>query len=167
MAYSNLAYTYDNFAKIEKDNALAREEERKKAARLKAREQKRMNFFLVCSIILLSLAAYFMISKNVQLHETTDKIRALENELAMLESNSSQRIYELEQCVDLDVVEQIATTRLNMQRPEKYQIVYLNVKSDDVTDITSNESESVKKQVGVMTESLKRNFLGIFNFKSE
>ena len=167
MAYSNLAYNYDNLAKIENDNALAREEEKKKARKLKLKEQRKMNFFLVCSIILLSLAAYFMISKNVQLHETNDKIKSLESELAMLESNSSQRIFELEQSVDLDVVEEIATTRLNMQRPEKYQIVYLDVKSDDVTEVTSKEAESVKKDVGTMTESLRRNFLGIFNFESE
>lgn len=165
MAYSNLAYKYDNLAKIEKDDALARETQ--KAGRLKLQEQRRMNFFLVCSIILLSLSAYFMISKNVQLHETSDKIKTLERELAMLESNSSQRIFELEQSVDLNVVEQIATTRLNMQRPEKYQIVYLDVKSEDVTEITSKETESVKKQVGSMTEALRKNISGIFDFKTE
>lgn len=164
MAYSNLAYKYDNLATIEEEDFRIREEKKKESRKAKLNQERRLNFFVICAIVLLSLSAYFMISKNVQVHETSDRIQELQKELAMLESNSSQKIFELEQSVDLDAVEQIASTRLNMQRPEKYQIVYLNVKSDDVTEVVSSDKEGLKNQVGNMAESLKRNFFGIFDF---
>ena len=167
MAYSNLAYKYDNLSVMEDEDAKIREEKKREAKKIKIRQQRRLNFFLICSIIALSMAAYFMISKNVQLHETGDEIAKLENELAMLESNASQKIFELEQSVDLNAVEQIATTRLNMQRPEKYQIVYVNVQTDDVTEVTAGNVEGVKNQLGNMANNMKKNFFGIFDFGLE
>jgi len=163
----NLAYKYDNLAAIEKESELKREEKRREVEKMKAREQRKLNFFVICAVVALSLSAYFMISKNVQVHETASKIESLEKELAMLESNTSQKIFELEQSVDLNTVEEIATTRLNMQRPEKYQIVYLNVPTEDVTEVTAGEVEGVKNKVGNFTEKLKKNFFGIFDLGVE
>lgn len=167
MAVSNLAYEYDSLSGIENEDAQLREKKKREAKRMKIKAQRQLNFFVICSIIALSAAAYFMISKNVQLHESKDKITKLENELTMLESNTSQKIFELEQSVDLNAVEQIASTRLNMQRPEKYQIVYINVQTDDVADITSGNVEGVKSKVGNMAANMKKNFLGIFDFRME
>ena len=133
MTYGNLAYKYDNLAQIKEEDDLARDKKRKESRKLKIKEQRKLNFFIITGIILLSMAAYFMISKNVQMHETSDKIKQLQSELSMLESNTSQKMFELEQSVDLNSVEEIASTRLNMQRPEKYQIVYINVPSEDAS----------------------------------
>lgn len=163
MAQSNLAYKYDDLAKFHKQNEILREERKKEVTKAKAREQRRLNFYIVCAILALSFSAYFMVSKNVQVHETSKKIENLQKELTMLESNTSQKIFELEQSVDLNTVEEIASTRLNMQRPEKYQIVYLNVPVEDVTEITANDVEGVKNQVGNMAEKFKKNFFGIFD----
>ena len=108
-----------------------------------------------------------MISKNVQMHETSDKIKQLQSELSMLESNTSQKMFELEQSVDLNSVEEIASTRLNMQRPEKYQIVYINVPSEDVAKVTADKVEGAGNRVGSMAENVKKNFLGIFDLGLE
>lgn len=167
MAYSNLAYNYDNLSRMEDENARIREEKKKEEKKLKIMQQRRLNFFVVCAILLLSMSAYFMISKNVQVHETSDKIVSLQKELSMLESTSSQKIFELEQSVDLNAVEQIASTRLNMQRPEKYQIVYIDVPVEDVTDVTAKESEGIASNIGSMAEHMKKNFLGIFDLGLE
>lgn len=123
-----------------------------------------MNFFLICAILALSVSAYFMISKNVQLHETNSEISRLEKELSGLESTTSQKIFELEQSVDLDAVEEIATTRLNMQRPEKYQIVYVDVPMEDVTEVTANDVEGVENQIANIAKKMKDNIFGIFDF---
>ena len=167
MANSNLAYKYDNLSRIEDEDARVREQKKREAQKIKVRDQRRLNFFVICSIIVLSMAAYFMISKNVQYQESNDKIKKLENELTMLESNTSQKIFELEQSVDLNAVEQIASTRLNMQRPEKCQIVYINVQTDDVAEVTADNVEGVKSKVGNAAANMKKNFLGIFDFRLE
>lgn len=164
MPYNNLAYEYDNLARIEEEDNKIREEKRRAAAKLRLKSRRRMNFFLICAILALSVSAYFMISKNVQLHETNSEISRLEKELSGLESTTSQKIFELEQSVDLDAVEEIATTRLNMQRPEKYQIVYVDVPMEDVTEVTANDVEGVENQIANIAKKMKDNIFGIFDF---
>lgn len=167
MAYGNLAYKYDNLARIKEEDDKVRAVKKTQSRKVKLKEQRKLNFFIIAGILILSMAAYFMISKNVQVHETSDEIKKLQSELAMLESNTSQKMFELEQSVDLDSVEEIASTKLNMQRPEKYQIVYINAQSDDVAKVTADNVEGIGNQVGSMAENVKKNFLGIFNFKTE
>ena len=77
MANSNLAYKYDNLSRIEDEDARIREQKKREAQKIKVRDQRRLNFFVICSIIVLSMAAYFMISKNVQYQESNDKIKKL------------------------------------------------------------------------------------------
>lgn len=154
MGYSNLAYKYE-------EDYSFREEVQKKAE-AKAVKVKKKNFTPIICALVLSMAAYYMISKNVELYETNQNIKALQNELTQLETYTSQRIFELEQSVDLATVEEIATTKLNMQRPEQYQIEYVSIERDDVTEITAGEVEGVKSRVGNATKNIKRNLIGIF-----
>lgn len=152
MGYSNLAYElYEEEIK---------EQEPKKVQ--KAVKAKEKNFTPIIYAVVLSVAAYFMISRNVELYETNQKIKQLQQELTNLETYTSQRVFELEQSVDLATVETIATTKLNMQRPEQYQIEYVSINRDDVTEITANEVEGVKSKVNSVAKNLKRNILGIF-----
>lgn len=154
MGYSNLAYKYeeDYYLKEKVNNV-------KKPAQ---KQTKKRNFTPIICALVLSMAAYYMISKNVELYETNQKIKSLQNELTTLETYTSQRIFELEQSVDLATIEEIATTRLNMQRPEQYQIEYVSIDRDDVTEITADEVEGVKSRVGNAAKNLKRNLVGIF-----
>ena len=154
MGYSNLAYKY------EEDYSF--EEKAQKRAAATAKKTKKKNFTPIVCALVLSMAAYYMISKNVELYETKQNIKSLQNELTALETYTSQRIFELEQSVDLATVEEIATTKLNMQRPEQYQIEYVSIERDDVTEITAGEVEGVKSRVGNATKNLKRNLIGIF-----
>ena len=50
-----------------------------------------------------------------------------------------------------------------MQRPEKNQKVYVNITSDDLTEITSDENESVKSKVSKKAKNVKKNIVGIFS----
>lgn len=154
MGYSNLAYKY------EEDYSF--KEEAQKKVESKAEKVKKKNFTPIICALVLSMAAYYMISKNVELYETNQNIKSLQNELRKLETYTSQRIFELEQSVDLATVEEIATTKLNMQRPEQYQIEYVSIERDDVTEITADEVEGVKNRVGNATKNIKRNLIGIF-----
>ena len=109
------------------------------------------------------MAAYYMISKNVAVYETEQEIKSLQSEISELESYTSQRAFELEQSIDLTTIEKIAKTRLNMQRPEQYQIEYVNVERDDVTEVTAGEVEGLSNRLKKAAQSLKRNMAGIFS----
>lgn len=152
MNYGNLAYKLDV------------PEEKKKAVEpvKKPKLKQKRDIRPIIVVVLVSAAAYFMISRNVVLYGTNQQIKSLEKELASLESYTSQKVFELEQNVDLATVEEIATTRLNMQRPEKYQTEYVNIEYDDETEITADKVEGVKSRVGKFGNSVRKNILGIF-----
>ena len=152
MGYSNLAYKdFEEYQVVEEANKAP--SKKQKAVR---------NFKPIIFALILSAAAYYMISKNVVLYETNQEIKQKQSELTELETYTSQRAFELEQSVDLATVEHIATTKLNMQRPESYQIEYVSLKRDDVTEITANEVEGVKNKVNKAAQGVKRNIVGIF-----
>lgn len=155
MGYSNLAYKL-NYEELEVQAEKIQEVEK---------SESKKNFKPIIYALIFSMAAYFLISKNIALYETNQEIKNLQRELTTWETYTSQRIFELEQSVDLATVEQIATTRLNMQRPQQYQIEYVSIDRDDVTEVTANEVEGVKNKVGNAAKSFKRNVLGIFNLR--
>lgn len=157
MGYSNLAYK--NWAEEEEIVVTkSRVEPKKKNVR---------NFKPIIYVLVLSVAAYYMISKSVVLYETNQEIKQKQAELTELETYTSQRTFELEQSVDLATVEEIAASKLNMQRPESYQIEYVSRNRDDVTEVTADEVEGVKNKVGKAAESFRRNIVGIFTIRGK
>ena len=112
-----------------------------------------------------ALAATFMISKFVAVNETAGEIKSLTRELESTRAYTSQRIFEMERSIDLSEVEEIATTRLEMQRPETYQIVYVNVDKEDVSEITAGDVEGAGNDVKSFMTKLKQNIIELFSIK--
>lgn len=136
----NLAYELEfreNTARLQK-----KVEEHKRQTKTKARAKvvKTQKTIAICSIIL-ALCAGFMISRNVAVYEGKNEVEALQKELNQLKEYSSQKAFELDRSLDLEEIERLAKTNLAMVRPEKYQTVYVNIKQDDVTEITAKEAE--------------------------
>lgn len=116
-------------------------------------------------IVILSFSAMFMISKYVAVYDTQQEINSLNRQLEEKRSYATQKIFEMEQSVDLTEVEKIATEKLGMQRPEKHQIVYVNVKQNDKTDVTAQEVEGFGNRVSDWWSGISRNIAEIFSIK--
>ena len=157
MGYSNLAYD------VWEDEL---NEQKKETKKVNAKKTKK-NFKPIVYVLILSVAAYYMISKNVVLYETNQEIKDKQQQITNLETYISQRTFELEQSVDLATIEQEASQRLNMQRPQSYQIEYVSVARADVTEVTANDVEGVKNKVGKAAKGLKRNIIGIFSLNGK
>ncbi len=164
MTYGSLAY---NDVIQETQNAIEKnkQEATKKKLREKRRKGKRfiLKTIFICTVLFIS--SVFMMSRYIELDNTKKKIDMLERELKEAEAYTSQKSFELEQSVDLSQIEEVATTRLGMQRPEKYQIIYINMKKEDTTEVTADDVEGVKNNISEKTEDIKNNISGIFNFK--
>ncbi len=158
MGYGNLAYKWEDDRFEEQIR-----EKRKKIAIERKREVIKNRAFFVGYVLMIILAAVFMIGKNVTEYETELKIKELEKELASLQSYTSQKLFELEENTDLAAIEEIAVTKLHMQRPTKNQIVYVNIKQEDVCELTSKEVEGVKNRVSEAAGDIKENVVGIFS----
>ena len=114
---------------------------------------------------IIALSAAFMISKFVAVNETAGEIKRLNNELDSMRAYTSQRVFELEQSIDLSEVEEIATTRLGMQRPESYQIIYVNVDKNDISEVTAGDVEGAKNDVKSFAGKIKENIMELFGIK--
>ncbi len=154
MGYSNLAY------ELRENEEQSYSPSPKK---IKVKKVKSKNFTPIVYALVLSMAAYYMISKNVALYETNQQIKSLEKQLTDVETYTSQRMFELEQSVDLSTIEQTAKSKLNMQRPEAYQIEYVSVEREDVTEVTAGDVEGFKNKLSRFNKNFKRNLIGIFS----
>ncbi len=106
-----------------------------------------------------------MISEFVSVNETQQQVASLQKELSQIESATSQMVFDMEQSVDLAEIERQATTRLGMQRPEKYQTIYVNVRQDDYTESTAGEVESVGNKINSMLKSIGGHIVQFFSIK--
>ena len=97
----------------------------------------------IACVIAVSASAMFMVSQFIKVNESQTALSNAVENYRFEESVTSQMAFELEQSIDLSKIEKEATTRLGMQRPEKHQIVYLDVKRDDTTDLTAGSVEGL------------------------
>lgn len=161
MAYDNLAYKYD-YREEEKPRQQRNTVEKNRA---KSRKKKSEISYpgKVISVLVLAASAIFMIAQFVNVNETQSALEAKRSEYAFEESVTSQKSFELEQSVDLSKIEQEATTRLGMQRPEAHQIVYVDVKQDDVTEKTAGEVEGLGNRIAGFFSSAIGNIIDFFS----
>ncbi len=101
----------------------------------------------MCCTVVITLAAVFMITKFVAVNETASEVESLTKQLEAAQAANSQKVFEVEQSIDLAALEKEAESRLGMQRPSKNQTIYVNVKSDDKTETTAQEAEALSSRL--------------------
>lgn len=148
----NLAYDLRLEERSAQTEAKVREQKRQIKSKAKAKSVKQHKIIACCALAI-ALCAGFMISRNVTAYETQNEVKELQKELNGLKEYSSQKSFELDKSLDLESVEETAKNKLNMVRPEKYQTVYVNIKQDDVTEVTADEVEGVKGIFGIFGEN--------------
>ena len=126
---------------------------------------RKRNIRRMVAVVAMAVSAGFMISEFVTVHETRQQLAVLNRELAEQEAITSQKVFELEQSIDLNEIERIATTRLGMQRPENYQTIYVNVKSEDVTEATAGDVEGVGNALAAFFKSVGSHIVKLFSIE--
>lgn len=168
LTYGNLAYKYDYMdeeVKVkEKQEKISSEPKKKKKSKRRAARGRAMSRAgQIACVIIVSSAAVFMISQFVEVNEMQSELSAAKSKFAFEESVTAQKSFELEQSIDLSKIEAEATTRLGMRRPERYQMVYLDVKRDDTTETTADEVEGFGKTVAKGFKQLVSNIVEFFS----
>ena len=164
MGYGNLAYKYD-YTEEE------RQQQRKKAIKKPnndTRKRKKTSVRLsyagkIASVLVVAASAVFMIMQYVTVSETRSELNAAVAQYEFEESVTSQKAFELEQSIDLSKIEAEATSRLGMRRPEKHQIVYLDVKKSDQTVKTADEVEGFSNRFTGFMKSVKSHIIDFFS----
>lgn len=160
MEYGNLAYKEYYTPKKPKKPQQNRADNKKQ--RLHNRN-KALRYIAVIAV--LSVAAGYMISTFVTVNETKADVARLKNDLADMQAQTSQKSFDLDHAIDLAEVEEIATTRLGMQRPEKYQMVYVNVSREDAVEKTAAETDGASKRFSDAVKAVWSNIVDFFSIK--
>jgi hypothetical protein len=171
LAYDNYAYDYD-YIREKQTNRTERRARQERAAEPTAKRSignkpkkvKKISFAAkLVSIAVVAASAIFMIVQFVEVKETLSKLNDMQDQYAFEQSVTSQKSFELEQSVDLSKIEQEAENRLGMQRPDRHQIVYIDVPQNDVTEQTAGDVEGVKNRLSEMWKSVKSHIVDFFS----
>ncbi len=115
---------------------------------LKEKKKYRSNRFtkikIVFSILLVFLAGFVVMYRYALITDLNYKISRLEKEYNNLKDDNSRLKIAIEKDTDLSRIKSTAEERLDMQKPDKYQIVHIRVPKNNFT-ITS---ETYKNKQG-------------------
>lgn len=162
MIYGNLAYKYDYIA----DKQVKPQKKavtKKKTVKNNKKKTDISYAGKIGLIFVVAISAIFMIIQYVTVSDTESTLAKLTKEYKFEESITAQKAFELEQSIDLSKIETEATTRLGMHRPERHQIVYLDVKQSDASVKTAGEVEGFKNRFKELMKSIGSNIIDFFS----
>lgn len=110
--------------------------------RVQKRARKVDKVFVCCFLIAAALA-FTLLGRYSLITEKTAEIEKLKGELEVVNSMVVAEEFELEKNIDLKKVEEVATEKLGMQRPEKHQLVYISMKNCDWCETDGEKSKGL------------------------
>lgn len=113
--------------------------------KLKAKEAKvaRTNFTILMVIALGCIL--LLMYRNVKIRESFAGVQALSKSVSSLEKENSQIAVSIQNNLNLNNIESIATSTLGMQKLSSKQTVYINLNAKDYTEVSQKSITKEKK----------------------
>lgn len=131
--YDNLAYDYKSTA-VPAYNPYENPNIRIKKGAPKVQPKKKHKISPALKVVLLSLFAFSVLCRGVMITDKANQISETKKELAKIEAQNQEMQVEIDKALDLSRIEKLASDKLNMRRPEKYQICYINLDRVDYVE---------------------------------
>ncbi len=100
-------------------------------ALLKAKLRRRMFSFIAVVFVIACAVLY----RNAVIIQSATQIDTLSKQLEDIKSENVKNELALEKSVDLSYVEEVATRKLGMKRPDKFQTVYVDVTQNNYAEV--------------------------------
>ena len=137
-------YMYDDFLNEPAAQPKKEEKQKEQVASKKKNKAKKKVFLGVLSFAL----ALTIVYRYAMLNNMSMENIKLKKELAELNNVNAQLQLRAEQSVNLSYVEQYAQENLGLQKPQNYQIEYINVNKQDLIDNkVTNENKNWFKEI--------------------
>ena len=120
---------YEKKQKIMREKAIVRAKMRKRMFAFIA-----VVFFIACAVLY----------RNAIIIQSTTEIGTLSNRLEDLRSENVKNELALEKSVDLSYVEEVATRKLGMKRPDKFQTVYVDVTQNNYAEVMNLKNKDTR-----------------------
>jgi outer membrane murein-binding lipoprotein Lpp len=127
---------------------------------LKAKELKtaRINFVIVMVIAIGCIL--FTMYRSVKINETFTKVQALSKKVSEIEKENSQISVQIQNSLNLNNIESIASSTLGMQKLSSKQTIYVSLDTKDYTEVNNNKSQSTKNEN--IFQKLLKSFFDLF-----
>lgn len=103
----------------------------------------------VCLILTAFGMALLLMYRFALITEINYKISNMESEYNKLRNENSRLKVAIEEHMDLSEIKEAAENKLGMQKPDKYQIVYLNVPKKDFTIVNKEYVNNMESEKGM------------------
>ena len=160
MTQGNLAYKYGY---VEEENYKKQNTDKFRSGQRRVKVKKISYAEKVAAVIVVAVSAVFMITQFVEVNDSLSALKTAQKQYAFEEAVTAQKTFELEQSIDLSKIEQEATVRLRMQRPDSHQIVYIDIPQEDVVEKTSREVEGFRNRMHEWGKSVLSNIVDFFS----
>lgn len=87
-------------------------------------------------------ACFLLMYRYAIITQMNNNIIEYEKNLARLQKENSLLRVEIEKALDIDQIQQIAENRLGMQKPDRSQIVYMNIQKSDSTVVLNTDDKT-------------------------
>lgn len=124
---------------LPEERPAVREWKPQKAVRTKPQIHPISSGFTVVGLLTAAFLIMLVISGYVQLYEATSEVADLNDELEAVQQEQATLQSQYESKIDLEYVEQVATTQLGMLQPAPNQVVYLDLCEPDHAEIVKTE----------------------------
>lgn len=120
---------------------LERQPELQKVIQGKAKKEKPQGMTLI--LVMITVFAFAVLFRYAQINVLTNQLKEAKDTLSEAQRAVASLEIAAEQGVDLKRVEEIATNELGMKRPEKSQIVYINVIQNDNAQVIKKSAKQI------------------------
>lgn len=130
--------------------------ENNKVLKAKKRQKKnnKVKLKAVFCILIFFLSFSQIIYMYAQITEMDYKLNKDNKELNEHKNENVRLRLEIQKNLDLNRIREIAQTRLDMQKPDKHQIIYVNVPKTDFTEIPEKNDGTSKGSLLSYVESI-------------
>lgn len=112
------------------------------------RKVRKLDKPFTVAFLIAAVLAFALLGRYSEITEKTARIEGLKKEFETVSSQVVQKSFEFEKSIDLGKVEEVATTKLNMQRPQKHQLVYVNMNNSDYCEIKEENKTGFLATIG-------------------
>ncbi len=118
------------------------EENKVLKAKKKAKLNNKIKTKMIFSVLVVFALGFVILGRYATLTQLNYSVSEYKNAYTELQDKNVKLKVEIQGKTDLNKVKQIAETKLGMQKPDKYQIVYVDVPKTDVTVVNDKYADA-------------------------
>lgn len=154
MIQKNGTYIQGNLAEKLEYNAY--EENKVLRQKKKARSGALPKVKTVAFMLVIFATCFLIVYRYAVITELNFQISKAEKQYNEIRNENARLLVEIKKDTDLNTIQQIAETRLGMQKPDKSQIVYMNVPKNDYTVVAESYIQDKDTNEGVFASLIDK-----------